>query len=379
MSSPTTTTTATEKPSSRVQSASNKDKQETPRENADIKTEKTPSRPPSAAQRAPGTAANETGPSTDAPAAEGSFSTIGSLLHASPFGAPSATDTSTELRPGSASNSGVQNNSSRPPSATTAVKAHPTTDSITTERRNSRPSSAAVPVDEIDSHGYSIVTTDYRPSSASQNAKESSSAANSRPPSANKKTHDSTSPVCSGSRPPSASQKTHDSKSPVRTGSRPPSANPKTHDSAGPVAAGSRPPSANPKSNGDHPTPLSNNSRPSTGSQRTDTTTLGESSSTPAPTNSRPPSAARTTGSRPPSANPKQEESTAHHPTTDQSNTSNPFHGIGEILTQPIIGRPPSAAKKASNDETNAPTENKPVEDPPKSPRIGSATKNHST
>jgi hypothetical protein len=303
----------TDAPSSRVQSAS---KQETPVENTNVTTEKT-SRPPSAAQKtaadtsiASVIAATEADISSDAPAAgneETSLSAVESLIR------PPSANTSTTIRPGSASQNVSQDTTNRPPSAAAAATVDLTPDATTTEPKPSRPPSATQGTDELSSHGYSIVTTDVRPPSASQKI---------------------------NSRPPSASQ------TPT-------------------VSTSSRPTSANQKSNDLNPAPIG--SRPSTASQKTDTTSVNESNNiTPR------------IGSRPPSANQKQIEPTIDDTTVGQHTNSGIFDLNNPNITQPIIGRPPSAAKQPATDETDTtPTvdtltddvpssdENKPVEGTP--------------
>jgi hypothetical protein len=116
------------------------------------------------------------------------------------------------------------------------------------------------------------------------------------------------------------------------------------------------------------------NSRPSSASQKTDLTVTND------PTTAR-------TGSRPSSASRKQDNTTTDDSTTEQQENSALFNSNDPNVTQPIIGRPPSAAKKTSSDEPNTITtlaenaslsdENKLVETTAASPRIGSASKNH--
>jgi hypothetical protein len=411
--SSTLATNTTDAPSSRVQSASNKEKQETPIENT--------SRPPSALQktaadtsRAPVIAATGAGISPGAPAA-GSDEPI--LLPVSSSERPPSanrlptTDTSTELRPGSALKNASQDTFDRPSSA----KIDLTLDSTTTETKTSRPASANPNTDELSSHGYSIATTNFRPPSASQNANETTTATSSRPPSASQKTNENTNATGSrppsaspkangttnatGSRPPSAIQKANETT--TATSSRPPSASQKVNDSmtndSTTAAAGSRPPSASQKSNESNLNDSNNNridSRLSAASQNTDLTNVPESNDIPAPTNSRPPSANQKTartGSRPPSASRQQDETTIGDSTTDQQNTSGLFNSNDPTITQPIIGRPPSNAKNRSADEPDTTTttldvttspntlsfdENLPIETTRTTPRIGSASKN---
>jgi hypothetical protein len=317
--SSTPTTTTTDAPSSRVQSAS---KQPTTIENTNGTTGKT-SRPPSAAQKT----ATETGISPGTGNEEPKVETVESSI--------------------------------RPPSA----KVDLTPDESATQSKTSRPASARQETNEPNSHGYTIVTTGVRPPSASQNV-------NSRPPSASQTTAAPT----TNSRPPSASQTTPTA--PTTTGSRPPSASQNT--AAAPTTTGSRPPSANQKVNDANGAPVG--SRPSTGSQKTDTTSVnGSNSVTPR------------AGSRPPSANQKQGEPTANDSIVEKHTNSGVFNYSDPTLTQPIIGRPHSAAKKSAFNETDStPTaenvtidvpaaaeETKPVEaTTTTTPRIGSAAKN---
>ena len=368
--SSTPAATTTDGPSSRVQSATAKDKQET-------SIEKT-SRPASATQqtvadtsRAPLIAA--TGRE------EPDLSTVGSAIRPPSAKQPSTTDTATELRPGSASKNVSQDAMNRPSSG---VKVNTTPDSTNTEPRNSRPSSAAQNTDELASHGYSIATNDIRPPSASQNTNGQTTTTGSRPPSASQKTNDSTSAAPTGSRPPSASQKTNDVTPTAPTGSRPPSASQKPSEPT--AVTGSRPPSATLKAN--DATTTSSGSRPPSASQKPSESNANGASS--ASTHSRPPSANQqtdsttvpTSGSRPPSANRKQDEIATADSTVDQT-TSSLFNANDPNITQPVIGRPPSAAKKPSTDETNIAgtvTDVAPSSEVtnPTIPRIGSATKN---
>jgi hypothetical protein len=425
-----TPTISIDAPSSRIHSANNKAKEETTMGNTNRTTEKT-SRPPSASQktaadtsRALVIAATGAGISPDAPAAgsdEPTLTTVTSFERPPSANQQLTTDSSTEFRPRSAPKNASQDPNNRPSSA---AKVDLALDSTTTEVKTSRLSSANQKTDELASHGYSIVTTNSRPSSASQkvdeptiktNSRPSSASqkidepttkTNSRPPSARQKTDESTTTI--SSRPPSAKQKTdesavNDSTTKTSTSSRPPSASQKanelTANNSTTAPVGSRPPSANQKSNefnanDSNIVPI--DSRASTASQTTDITNVNELNNITAPINSRPPSANQKTdsttvrtGSRPPSASRKQDETTTGDSKTEQQTTSLLFNSNDPNITQPIIGRPPSAAKKAPTDESdttaspntlteNGPSsnENNPIETTPTTPRIGSASKN---
>jgi hypothetical protein len=436
-----TPTTSVDRPSSRVPSASSKTKEETPIGHTNGTTDKT-SRPPSASQRtaadtsrASAIAATGAGISPGAPAA-GKEEPILSTVTPSE-NQQSITDTSTELRPGSASKTASHDTTDRPLSV---AKVNLTVNSTTPELKTSRPPSANQNPDELASHGYSIATTNFRPQSASQKADESTTKTSSRPPSASLKADESITKTSSrppsaslktdesttktSSRPPSASLKADESitktssrppsvslkadESTTKTSSRPPSASLKadesiTKTSSRPPSAslkadesttktGSRPPSASLKTD-ESGTNAPANSRPSTAGQRTEVTNVSEPANNTAPTNSRPSSANQkpdlTTariGSRPPSANQKQEETTTGDSTAEKQNTSVLFNANEPNIIQPIIGRPPSAAKKVLTEESNTTTspntltEDVPLSDENKpagaTPRIGSASKN---
>ncbi len=400
-----TPTTSVDRPSSRVPSASSKTKEETPIGHTNGTTDKT-SRPPSASQRtaadtsrASAIAATGAGISPGAPAA-GKEEPILSTVTPSE-NQQSITDTSTELRPGSASKTASHDTTDRPLSV---AKVNLTVNSTTPELKTSRPPSANQNPDELASHGYSIATTNFRPQSASQKADESTTKTSSRPPSASLKADESITKTSSrppsvslkadesttktSSRPPSASLKADESI--TKTSSRPPSASLKADEST--TKTGSRPPSASLKTD-ESGTNAPANSRPSTAGQRTEVTNVSEPANNTAPTNSRPSSANQkpdlTTariGSRPPSANQKQEETTTGDSTAEKQNTSVLFNANEPNIIQPIIGRPPSAAKKVLTEESNTTTspntltEDVPLSDENKpagaTPRIGSASKN---
>ncbi|CAF2861283.1 unnamed protein product [Rotaria sp. Silwood2] len=396
-----TPTTSVNPSSSRVQSASNVAKEETPIENNNATTEKT-SRPPSALQKiqtdtstAPVIATTDNGLSSDVPVAEKEEPIL----------------------------------SDRPPSA--AVKndliVNPILDSTNAEQKSSRPSSANPKIDESISHGYTINTTNSRQPSASRKDADSSATApiSSRPPSANPKTNELSShgyTINTNSRPPSAKNNDTELTTAAPINSRPPSA--KHNDTESTIAAptNSRPPSASQKANesvinNSIAAPIS--SRPSSVSQNTDITRLSNSSNIVTSTNSRPPSANTKTdlvntnnpttpriGSRPPSANPKIDLINTNNSTTPRTSSRPPSASQKQNetttndsdITQPFIGRPSSAAKRTPTDESkimitldanaavNTPTENapssdenKPVEPISTTPRIGSASKNLQT
>jgi len=392
-----TATTSGDVPSLRVQSASNKDQQETPTENINGTIEKT-SRPSSASQK---TAADTSSASVIVTMGAG-ISTGTSSERPPSANQQSINDISTELRPGSALKNASQDTTNRPPSAALGDL---TLNSTTTGPITSRPPSANQKPDELGSHGYSIVPTNSRPSSASQKAEESTITIGSRPPSAKPKTdesvaNDTTTKTPTNSRPPSASQKanelTTDNSLTAPVSSRPPSASQKANESItnnSPTApVSSRPPSANQNSNESNKNdsniaPVG--SRSSTASHTTDVTNVSELNNNTAPTNSRPSSANQKTdlttpriGSRPPSASHQQSGIITGDYTTEQQTSSGLFNSNDPNITQPIIGRPSSSAKKPATDESNivaSPdtlTENVPTENTSATPRIGSASKN---
>jgi len=292
---------------------------------------------------------------------------------------PSATEKSNE----STAHNQVTTSNSRPPSAS-----QKTNNATTTS--NSRPSSARQKVDESLVNGLTAnVPISSRPSSASQQTNES----NLRPSSAKQTTDESVTngSTTTSSRPPSATLKTdklttheHTISS---TNSRPPSASQNVDESATnnstTAPTSSRPPSANQKSNElntDSPVIPPISSRPSSADTKTDITTLSDTVNNiiPAPTNSRASSANQKTNgstsarpsSRPSTANRQQEEPVSNDSTTEQQNTSVLFNSNDPNTTQPIIGRPSSAAR---NEEPNTITTlNSLTENAPSSDKINS-------
>ncbi|CAF3565193.1 unnamed protein product [Rotaria sp. Silwood1] len=414
-----TPTTSINPSSSRVQSANKIAQEQTPIENNNAITEKT-SRPPSASQKietnmstTPVTATTDNGISSDVPAIE----------KEEPV---SSTVTSSSERPQSAAKNDLivnpilnstndESKTSRPSSANPKAA-----ESSVTAPTSSRPPSANPKTNDLSSHGYTLNTNNSRPTSASQKNAESTTAAptGSRPPSATPKANDLSSHGytinTNNSRPPSASQKVAEPSTTAPINSRPPSANPKTNDLTSHANTidtnNSRPTSASQK-NLESTTVASTSPRPSSASQNTDTTKLNNSSNTPASTNSRPPSASQKTdsintnnatsprtSSRPPSASQKLNETTTDESATEQQNDLAQVNSNDSNITQPIIGRPSSAAKMTPTDESkimitvdtndslntqteNAPSsnENKSVEPISTTPRIGSASKNLQT
>ncbi|CAF4646260.1 unnamed protein product [Rotaria sp. Silwood1] len=414
-----TPTTSINPSSSRVQSANKIAQEQTPIENNNAITEKT-SRPPSASQKietnmstTPVTATTDNGISSDVPAIE----------KEEPV---SSTVTSSSERPQSAAKNDLivnpilnstndESKTSRPSSANPKAA-----ESSVTAPTSSRPPSANPKTNDLSSHGYTLNTNNSRPTSASQKNAESTTAAptGSRPPSATPKANDLSSHGytinTNNSRPPSASQKVAEPSTTAPINSRPPSANPKTNDLTSHANTidtnNSRPTSASQK-NLESTTAASTSPRPSSASQNTDTTKLNNSSNTPASTNSRPPSASQKTdsintnnatsprtSSRPPSASQKLNETTTDESATEQQNDLAQVNSNDSNITQPIIGRPSSAAKMTPTDESkimitvdtndslntqteNAPSsnENKSVEPISTTPRIGSASKNLQT
>ncbi|CAF1221634.1 unnamed protein product [Rotaria sp. Silwood1] len=414
-----TPTTSINPSSSRVQSANKIAQEQTPIENNNAITEKT-SRPPSASQKietnmstTPVTATTDNGISSDVPAIE----------KEEPV---SSTVTSSSERPQSAAKNDLivnpilnstndESKTSRPSSANPKAA-----ESSVTAPTSSRPPSANPKTNDLSSHGYTLNTNNSRPTSASQKNAESTTAAptGSRPPSATPKANDLSSHGytinTNNSRPPSASQKVAEPSTTAPINSRPPSANPKTNDLTSHANTidtnNSRPTSASQK-NLESTTVASTSPRPSSASQNTDTTKLNNSSNTPASTNSRPPSASQKTdsintnnattprtSSRPPSASQKLNETTTDESATEQQNDLAQVNSNDSNITQPIIGRPSSAAKMTPTDESkimitldtndslntqteNVPSsnENKSVEPISTTPRIGSASKNLQT
>lgn len=232
----------------------------------------------------------------------------------SPTAVNPTADTPSEV----ASNENPEKAASRPPSATGKISRPPSAAPTTTERpasatatatatkSASRPSSAQVkPTDDDQpNHGYSIVTTN-----------PTSEGNHSRPPSAAQ----TKAPTQTHSRPPSAAGQT---KAPTETHSRPPSA----AQTKAPAETNSRPASAR-----EHP-PKSNETP--------------EHGYTIANHSSRPPSAAPAANhSRPPSAM-KQVETTTTTTTAATNTASRPASATpAKNVTEPIIGRPPSAVK----------------------------------
>ncbi|CAF1443605.1 unnamed protein product [Rotaria sp. Silwood1] len=434
-----TPTTSINPSSSRVQSANKIAQEQTPIENNNAITEKT-SRPPSASQKietnmstTPVTATTDNGISSDVPAIEKEepvSSTVTSSSERPQSAAKndlivnpilnSTNDESKTSRPSSANPKAAESSvtapaSSRPSSANTKVA-----ESSVTAPTSSRPPSANPKTNDLSSHGYTLNTNNSRPTSASQKNAESTTAAptSSRPPSATPKANDLSSHGytinTNNSRPPSASQKVAEPSTTAPINSRPPSANPKTNDLTSHANTidtnNSRPTSASQK-NLESTTAASTSPRPSSASQNTDTTKLNNSSNTPASTNSRPPSASQKTdsintnnatsprtSSRPPSASQKLNETTTDESATEQQNDLAQVNSNDSNITQPIIGRPSSAAKMTPTDESkimitvdtndslntqteNAPSsnENKSVEPISTTPRIGSASKNLQT
>ncbi|CAF5107042.1 unnamed protein product, partial [Rotaria sp. Silwood1] len=140
-------------------------------------------------------------------------------------------------------------------------------------------------------------------------------------------------------------------------------------------------------------TVASTSPRPSSASQNTDTTKLNNSNSINTNNATTP-----RTSSRPPSASQKLNETTTDESATEQQNDLAQVNSNDSNITQPIIGRPSSAAKMTPTDESkimitldtndslntqteNVPSsnENKSVEPISTTPRIGSASKNLQT
>ncbi|CAF0882508.1 unnamed protein product [Adineta ricciae] len=253
---------------------------------------------------------------------------------------PSSTRQSTANDPNSASQAG-----SRPSSAKQAT----TNDLNSVPQTSSRPPSARQTT-TIDPNSASQVTS--RPSSAKQT-----------PPS------DSNSALEGTSRPSSAKQATtNDLNSVPQTSSRPPSARQTTTidpNSASQVT--SRPSSAKQTQPSDSNSTSQIGSRPSSAKQATtnDLNTVPQAGS-------RPPSARQSTaidpnsgsqvGSRPSSAIKNSRPSSSTQRTTDTNSygissevhtNSVLFNGSESDVTQPIIGRPPSAVKTLATDKSN--------------------------